>query len=90
MNDGLVWITGAGGLIGGYLVQTATECVPAWRIVGLTRPQLDLLDYAAVRRKFNRDRPGFLVHCAALSRSPACQANPELARQLNVELTARL
>jgi dTDP-4-dehydrorhamnose reductase len=90
MNDRLVWITGAGGLIGGYLVQTAAECVPACRVVGLTRPQLDLLDYAAVRRKFTQERPGLLVHCAALSRSPACQANPQLARQLNVELTARL
>src|SRR5262249_25601370 len=30
------------------------------------------------------------IHCAALSRSPACEAEPSLARRLNVDVTARL
>jgi len=90
MNSALAWITGAGGLIGNYLVQTAAECAPRWRLVGLTRPQLDLLDVTAVRGRFFQDKPELIIHCAALSRSPACQAHPNLARQLNVDLTARL
>jgi dTDP-4-dehydrorhamnose reductase len=90
MKDRVVWITGAGGLIGSYLVQTACDSAPGWHVVGLTRPQLELTDFAMVRRKFLTDDPSHVVHCAALSRSPACQANPALAHKLNVEITAFL
>jgi dTDP-4-dehydrorhamnose reductase len=90
MKKNLVWITGAGGLIGNDLVRTAPEFIPDWAVVGLTRPQLELTDFAAVRQRFFDDQPSVLIHCAALSRSPECQSNPQLARQLNVELTALL
>lgn len=90
MNDDLVWITGAGGLIGNYLVQSAAEFAPGWTIVGLSRSQLDLTDFTAVRVRFKSDRPKLVIHCAALSRSPECQANPERARTLNVEVTGFL
>jgi dTDP-4-dehydrorhamnose reductase len=53
----------------------------------LTRDQLDLTDATAVRRELAGDRPGLVIHCAALSRSPACDADPALARRLNVEVT---
>lgn len=59
-------------------------------MVGLTRAALDLTDATAVRAGFRRDNPQLVIHCAALSRSPECEANPALARQLNVEVTARL
>lgn len=59
-------------------------------MIGLTRPQLDLADEAAVRDAFERYRPSLIFHCAALSRSPACEADPALARKLNVEVPARL
>lgn len=84
------WITGAGGLIGNYLVQTARDHAPEWNIVPLTRGRLDLLDFAAVRRAFREDRPRLVIHCAALSRSTECQARPDLARRLNVDATALL
>jgi dTDP-4-dehydrorhamnose reductase len=51
---------------------------------------LDLTDFAAVRQEFQRQRPRLVIHCAALSKSPECQANPALARLLNVEVTAVL
>jgi dTDP-4-dehydrorhamnose reductase len=85
-----VWITGAGGLIGHYLVETSARFAPACTIVGLTRDQLDLTDFDAVRRMFRQQSPQLIIHCAALSRSPACQENPALARKLNVEVTACL
>ncbi|MBI2928230.1 MAG: SDR family oxidoreductase [Verrucomicrobia bacterium] len=84
------WITGAGGLIGHALVHTAPQFAPGWQIIGLTRQQLDLADFVAVREAFHRDRPQLIIHCAALSRSPACQADPARARKLNVEVTAAL
>lgn len=85
-----VWITGAGGLIGSYLVRSAAAFAPTVHVVGLTHGQLDLTDVAAVRRRFRCERPRLVIHCAALTRSPACQADPELARKLNVDVTAHL
>ncbi len=89
-NKKFVWVTGAGGLIGNYLVQTAIQFAPEWRVQGLARADLDLLDFNAVRKQFHQDAPQLILHCAALSQSLACQKNPTLARQLNVEVTASL
>jgi len=86
----VVWVTGAGGLIGYYLVQAAPHSAPSWRVRGLTRPELDLLDFAAVRREFQKEPPLLLIHCAALSNTPACEKNPALARKLNIDVTALL
>ena len=86
----LVWITGAAGLIGNYLKGTASQFAPECRVVGLTRNDLDLTNFIAVRAAFMKERPRLIIHCAALSRSPACQENPALARKLNVEATACL
>ena len=84
------WITGTGGLIGNYLVQTSRQFAPGWKVVGLTRSRLDLTDFDAVRAAFHKQRPQLVIHCAALSRSPACEENPPLARKLNVDVTACL
>ncbi|MEP6662288.1 MAG: SDR family oxidoreductase [Verrucomicrobiota bacterium] len=85
-----VWITGAGGLLGNYLVQTASTFAPDWKVFGLTRSQLDLTDDKSVREKFQRDQPDFIIHCAAQSKVPACQSDPELAWKLNVDVTTAL
>src|SRR5207249_3049511 len=119
----LVWITGAGGLIGSYLLRTAHEPRPlesqssaardsslsnsqeqtsllplpegegrgegeagvqttggdvihlsskfapidSFNVIGLTRASLDLTDSAAVRERFQNERPSLIIHCAALS-----------------------
>ena len=84
------WITGAGGLIGNYLVQTAPTFAPQWRIRALTRDQLDLLDFAAVRREFQKDRPQLVVHCAAVSSIAGTEADPKRARRVNIEVTKLL
>ena len=85
-----VWITGAGGLIGNYLVQLAPQFAPRWPVRALTREQLDLLDFDAVHRAFRKQQPKLVIHCAAMSRSPDCQARPELARRVNVDTTTLL
>jgi dTDP-4-dehydrorhamnose reductase len=84
-----LWITGAGGLIGNYLVQ-APPLASDTTVVGLTRATLDLTDFPAVRAEFRRQQPHLVIHCAALSQSTACQADPALARKVNIELTALL
>ncbi len=90
MNGTLVWITGTGGLIGNYLVQTAPRFVPSWKIRALTRRELDLTDVAAVRRAFHDEQPQLVIHCAALTHTPTCEKNPALARKVNVEMVAML
>jgi dTDP-4-dehydrorhamnose reductase len=89
-NQQFVWITGTNGLIGNYLVRTAPRFAPHWRLRALTRDQLDLLDFDAVRRAFCDDQPQLIVHCAAVSTVAAAQANPDLARRVNVDVTALL
>ncbi|HWN96120.1 MAG TPA: SDR family oxidoreductase [Methylomirabilota bacterium] len=78
------WITGAGGLIGSQIVREA----PAnWTARGLTRADFDLTDFAVMRAAFERDRPQFVIHCAALSKTLECERNPEHARLNNIEVT---
>lgn len=86
----LVWVTGAGGLIGNCLVQTAPRSAPSWRIRALTRPELDLTDFAAIRAAFKKDSPQLVIHCAALAHTPTCEKNPQFAHRLNVDVTAAL
>ena len=89
-NDRPVWITGAAGLIGSAIANAATTYAPEFRALGLTRKDVDLTDFAAVRALFLRHQPSLVIHCAALSASPLCQADPALARKINVEATAHL
>ena len=86
----LAWITGAGGLIGNYLVKTAPKFAPQWRAHALSRDQLDLLDFAAVRHRFDADCPQLLIHCAAVTSVAGAATDPQLARRLNVEVTRLL
>jgi dTDP-4-dehydrorhamnose reductase len=86
----LIWITGAGGLIGHALAQSAPAFVPDWDIWALTRDQLELTDFPAVQSAFRARPPALIVHCAAVSRGPACEAQPKLAWRINVELTRQL
>lgn len=86
----LVWITGANGLLGSYLVRTAAKHAPHYRIRPVTRGDFDLLDFAAVEREFNRDKPQLVIHCAAITVVSDAQKNPELARRINVDVTGHL
>ena len=87
----LVWVSGAGGLIGREMILSADAARSAgWDVCGLTRQDLDLDDPTAVSRRLAEQKPDLIIHCAALSRTAACEANPSLAHRLNVEASARL
>jgi dTDP-4-dehydrorhamnose reductase len=81
---GLAWITGAGGLIGSQIVRAVPR---DWNTRGVRRRDFDLTDSAEVRVAYKRERPQLVIHCAALSKTGACEANPEQARLNNVEVT---
>lgn len=83
-------ITGAAGLIGQYLVKTAPRWAPDRDMQGLTRADLDLTDRANVERTWQSIKPNAVIHCAALSRTKACEQDPEQARRINAEVTAHL
>jgi dTDP-4-dehydrorhamnose reductase len=82
--DRVAWITGAGGLLGSHLVKSAPS---TWNARALRRADLELTDFKAVGELFKRDRPRLVIHCAALSKTPICEANPDLAWKTNVEVT---
>lgn len=82
-----VWITGAAGLIGNCLSKATP---PTCEAIPLPRQALDLTDFGAVERRFQAERPALVIHCAAMSKSPDCQANPAAATRINVEATAHL
>ena len=83
----LVWITGANGLIGNYLAQTAPKFAPHCRVRALTRADFDLLDFAAVEHQFLNDKPQLIIHCAAITTLSDAQKNPMFTRRVNVEAT---
>lgn len=81
-----LWITGAGGLIGSALARAA-RAIPDWEVVPLARENLELCDPKAIRELLRDSPPSAIIHCAAISRNPLCDANPELARRVNTEAT---
>ena len=83
-------ITGAAGLIGQYLVKTASRWAPAWDVQGLSRAELELTETSKVDARILALKPDLLIHCAALSRTKACEQDPAQARRDNVVVTVHL
>ena len=77
-------------MIGQYLVKTAPRWAPDRDMQGLTRADLDLTDRTNVERTWQSIKPNAVIHCAALSRTKACEQDPEQARRINAEDTAHL
>lgn len=74
----------------GNALMTSPWRARGWEAVALDRSALDLTDETAVSRRFAAERPDAVLHCAAMSRSPACERDPVQARRTNVEATAHL
>jgi dTDP-4-dehydrorhamnose reductase len=83
-------ITGAAGLIGQYLVNTAPRWGPGWDVQGLSHAELELTKTSKVAARLHALKPSLLIHCAALSRTKACEQDPEQAHRVNVGVTAHL
>jgi dTDP-4-dehydrorhamnose reductase len=83
-------ITGAAGLIGQYLVKIASRWAPGWDVQGLSRAELELTETSKVETQIHALKPDLLIHCAALSRTKACEQDPAQARRDNVGVTAHL
>src|SRR5687767_4895791 len=79
-----VWITGANGLIGNYFRHVAAPA-RAYALLPLTRADLDLTDPRAIQRAAAQAQPDVIIHCAALTRTGACEQDPARAWKTNVE-----
>lgn len=90
-------ITGSSGLLGLNLALDATR---SHQVIGVDRNTLasvpfelintDLLDPGAAYSILAKSKPEAVIHCAALADLDSCEANPDLAYQLNADLPARL
>ncbi len=85
-----VIVTGAAGLIGRYVVKSASRWAPNWEVHGLSRADLDLTDRVAAEQAWQRLKPHAVIHCAAVSRTKDCEQDPQLARRGNIDATAHL
>jgi dTDP-4-dehydrorhamnose reductase len=94
-----VVVTGASGQLGGYLVprlRIGGHAVIAWSgsrtgaCAGVPLEAVDLTDPTAVESRLEDARPDALIHAAAISAAESVRADPEGARRVNVEATARL
>jgi GDP-4-dehydro-6-deoxy-D-mannose reductase len=100
-----VWLTGADGFVGSWLRRELNAEPQGWAALGLPETEGSLgggtfapLDLAAaascaageaVAKLKDLPEPSGLIHLAALSSPPACEANPELAQAINVDGPAR-
>jgi len=77
-----ILITGCGGQLG-------SDCVSVFRdgheIIPLTAREMDITDLKQVEAIISRDRPAYIVNCAAYSNVDACESQRELAWNVNVE-----
>jgi len=71
-------------------MKTASRWAPDWEVTGLSRADLELTETLNVDARIHALKPDLLIHCAALSRTKACEQDPQLARRINVEATAHL
>jgi len=89
-----VLITGANGLLGsklseiysrrGHVVYAGFTSVPP----AIGKPvQMDVTDKVTVREGFENCSPDIVYHCAAVTNVDACEADPNLANEVNVEWT---
>lgn len=94
-----VLLTGASGQLGAYLIdhlRAAGHDLIAWsgRATGhrgdVALTPVDLADDAATGRALDAADPGVILHAAAISTAEGVRRDPERARAVNVEATARL
>ena len=93
-----LFITGISGLLGLNLAQhfrrqfDVSGCYFSHPIsmYGVQAIKLDLLSYGSVQETLGGIRPDVIVHTAALTDVDGCERNPNLARQINVEVARHI
>ncbi len=82
-----ILVTGAGGFVGGHLLQALAAALPG---AVVDAAPFDVTDPAAVREAVRRVQPDGCVHLAAVSAVPAARADPDTAWRVNLHGTLGL
>ena len=80
-------MTGAGGLVGGLIVERAKA---DHDVRGLARAELDITDPSAVQSAVREFSPHVVLHCAAHTDVDGAERNPERALEVNAEATEQV
>lgn len=84
-----ILITGAGGFLGSRLFEYFNG-ENAYEAVGISHRELDITDDLAVAAFIRAARPEAVLHCAAISNTGTCEADPKLSEQVNVYGTSNV
>ena len=82
-----VLVTGAEGQVGTEMVRLADD---GFRVVGLTRRDLDITDQDAIARRLDEHEPDLLVNCAAYTAVDRAEDEADLAFRVNADAVGRL
>ena len=78
-----ILITGVNGFLGSRLFEYFKE-QEGYDVLGVTHRELEVSDSLAVTAFINAIRPDYVLHCAGVSDTGICEAEPELSEQINV------
>lgn len=79
----MILITGGKGQVGQCFQELAAQR-PALRFLFVDVDELDITDRRAVRRFFAKNRPTWVVNCAAYTAVDKAESDPALAKKINV------
>ena len=93
-----ILVTGASGLLG---LNLALEASQQHEVIGSVNQNLiqtkeftairsDLTETVAIKQLLEKIQPDWVINCAALANLDECEAEPELAQELNSELPEKL
>lgn len=84
-----ILITGSGGFLGSRLAEYF-EGKDGYETVAVTHEELDITDMVAVSAFFKAIRPLAVLHCAGLSDTRQCEADPLASGRINVQGTENI
>jgi len=84
-DRGLIAVTGAGGRLGHALRAASADPLIGWDL-----PEHDLDQPESVAPLLDRDRPGLVIHTAAMTLVDECARQPDLAMRRNGDATGVL
>lgn len=82
-------VTGAGGFLGSRICEYFSG-KEGYETLGVTHRELDIEDSLAVSAFIKAIHPDFVLHCAAVSDTGACEKDPVRSDKINVRGTANV
>lgn len=74
-------ITGSSGFLGSKILETYKN---KYQILSPSHSEMDITNELSVQDYFLKNKPDFVIHCAAISDTGTCQKDPELSYRVNV------